>query len=454
VFPSFQTRVADARHCGDLYFATLLPQETIQRVFGEASQKLDSARVYNTAITVWTFLTQALSIHHACTLAVTKLNVYRIASGLRGCSTNTGAYCIARDKLDEDGMHRLVTHTGEAVDKQAPEAWRWKDRRVIAADGATVTMADTPENQAAYPQQKQQRRGCGFPIMRLVAFFSLASGVALEVAMGKYKGKLTAEVSLFREIDHIIGENDVFLGDRCYSGWFDVARLMGRGADVVVRKHQARKTDFRRGIRYGKEEHAVHWDKPQRPPWMSEEEYATYPDSIILRELKVRVATPGFRTRELIIVTSLLDDIEYDKEAIADLYRRRWQAELNLRSLKTVMQMDHLRCKTPHRVRNELRAHLAAYNLIRQVMCEAAMAGGVVPWHISFKGALTTLVETLPVLAAIPDADTFCRVLFECCLTHVVGHRPDRYEPRVVKRRPKSYKLMNKPRRSYKPGNE
>jgi hypothetical protein len=449
MFDSFRARIAAARRSNALYFAALLPQDTIESTFGDASRKLDSARIYNTHTTLWVMLAQVLSASHDCVHAVAQLIAFRLAAGLNACSAQTGAYCIARDKIDEQAMHRLVTQTGHSIDQAAPDEWLWLGHRVITADGTTVTMADTAENQHAYPQQKAQKPGCGFPIMRCVVLFALASGVVLEAAMGKYKGKLTAEVSLFRMIDDVIEEDDVFLADRAYAGWFEIARMMQRGAHVVVRKHQRRKTDFRTGKRYGKEAHAVAWEKPQRPEWMSEEEYLGYPASITIREFRVRVETPGYRTRELIVVTSLLDDLEYTQEDIAALYRRRWQAELNLRSLKTVMQMDHLRCKKPHRVRNEMRSHLLAYNLIRQVMCEAASRGGVQPWQISFKGALSTLNAALPILGSIGDPVTLCNVLYDCCLAHVVGNRPGRYEPRVVKRRPKPYKLMNKPRYMY-----
>lgn len=451
-FDSFRNRVRHARQCGDLYFASLISKETIESVFGEATSILGSARVYNTSVTLWVFLSQVMSIHHGCISAVAKLITYRVARGQRACSAKTGAYCIARDKLDEDSMHALVKASGEAIEAKCPDQWLWLGHRVITADGATVTMADTPENQAEYPQLSSQAAGCGFPIVRMVVLFALSTGVALDMAMGRYKGKLTHEVSLFRQIDEIIEETDVFLADRAYAGWFEMARVMQRGAHVVVRKHQKRKSDFRTGIRYGKDDHSLQLDRPPRPSWMSEQEYETYPEFIIIREIKIRVANKGFRTREIIVHTSLWDDIDYTKDDIAALFRRRWQAELNLRSLKTIMQMDHLRCKEPHRVRNEIRAHMLAYNLVRGVMAEAAIDGEVQPWQISFKGTLTTISDMLPVLGLISHCDELCAVLLRCCSQHAVGNRPDRYEPRVLKRRQKNYKLMQKPRNDYKPG--
>lgn len=450
-FDSFRNRVHHARQCGDLYFASLISKDTIESVFGEATSILGSARVYTTSVTLWVFLSQVMSIHHGCVSAVAKLLTYRVAHGQRPCSAKTGAYCIARDKLDEVSMHALVKASGNAIEAKCPDQWLWLGHRVITADGATVTMADTPENQAEYPQLSSQAAGCGFPIVRIVVLFALSTGVVLDMALGRYKGKLTHEVSLFRQIDQIIEETDVFLADRAYAGWFEMARIMQRGGHVVVRKHQIRKSDFRTGIRYGKDDHSIELARPPRPSWMSEQEYETHPEFITIREIKIRVTNKGFRTRDIIVHTSLWDDTDYTKEDIAALFRRRWQAELNLRSLKTIMQMDHLRCKEPHRVRNEIRAHMMAYNLVRGVMAEAAIDGDVQPWQISFKATLTTISDMLPVLGLINHPDGLCHLLLRCCWQHAVGKRPDRYEPRVLKRRQKNYKLMQKPRHEYKP---
>jgi hypothetical protein len=325
---SLQSRVQKARQANDLFFANLLSRETICKAFGEASGILDRARIYDTSVTVWVFLAQVLSPDHGCVAAVARLIVYRIARGLAACCAKTGAYCLARDRLDEQALQRLLKQTGETVEEQAPEEWLWLGHRVATADGTTVTMPDTPENQDAYPQQRSQAPGCGFPILRMVVFFALSTGVVLEMAMGKYRGKLTHEVSLFREIDACIAADDVFLADRAYAGWFDMARLIGRGVHVVVRKHHLRKSDFRTGRRLGPDDHVIRLEKPQRPEWMSVEEYQSYPPWLEIRELRIRVQQKGFRTREIIVHTSLLDDVAYSKEDIAALFRRRWQAEV------------------------------------------------------------------------------------------------------------------------------
>lgn len=414
---AFRRAVAQARRHGDLYFAGLLSEERIMEAFGEAS-RFWQGWIYTPAVTLWVFLAQCFSADHSCRDAVAHLIAWRLAQGLRPCSADTGTYCTARDDLPEEVCHRLVRSTGRQADEDAPAKWRWMGHRVLDVDGSTLTMPDTRENQAEYPQQSGQKPGCGFPIARIVVVFSLAVGTVL--------------------------------ADRYFSGWFDLALLKQRGVHSVVRKHQLRGTDFRTGQRLDRDDHLVCWSKPARPKWMPKAQYDALPDTLTLREVRVRVQQKGFRTRELVVVTTLLDPKRYPAAEIAKLYRQRWQAELNLRSLKIVLQMDHLRCKTPHRVRNEFYMHLLAYNLLRRLIAAAAFQAGVEPWTVSFKGAMQTMNHLLPLLSADVSTADWCGALLEAVATHVVGNRPDRFEPRVRKRRPKSYKLMRQPRASYK----
>jgi hypothetical protein len=272
----------------------------------------------------------------------------------------------------------------------------------------------------------------------------------LDVAIGKYQGKQTGENSLFRTLHGTLRAGDVVLADRYFSGWFDMALIQQRGAEVVIRKHQLRATDFRLGVRLGHDDQLVCWQKPQRPAWMSYEQYASLPETLTLREVRVEVKQRGFRTRTLVVVTTLLDPVKYPASEIAALYRRRWEAELHLRSLKVVLQMDHLRCKTPERVRNEFYMHLLAYNLIRELMAAAPFRAAIPPSTISFKGALQTINNLAPLLASRISTDAWCEAVLDAISTHEVGNRPDRVEPRVVKRRPKQYERMTQPRRDYK----
>jgi hypothetical protein len=352
--------------------------------------------------------------------------------------------------LPEAACHELVRRSGRELEAQAPSTWLWHGRPVRVVDGTTLTMPDTPENQAEYPQPNTQKPGCGLPIARVLVVFSLAVGTVLEASLGQYKGKQTGENSLFRMLHHTLSEGDVVLADRCYSGWFDVALLAERGVDVVVRKHQLRPSDFRTGERLGKDDHVVRLAKPTRPAWMSVELYQTLPAELTLREVRVRVNQRGFRSKLLVVVTTLLAAEAIPTQELADLYRRRWQAELHLRNLKVVLQMDHLRCKTPHRVRNEFYMHLLAYNLIRRVMAIAATEAKVPPWQISFKGTLQNLSHFLPGLASFMPLDAGCQAFMNSIAAQLVGHRPDRFEPRRIKRRPKSHDLLRMPRHEYK----
>mgnify|MGYP006295388247 FL=1 len=447
---AFRSVVARARRHGQSYFASLLPEDRIIAAFGNAIG-VWQGWIYTPAVTIWVFLSQCFSADHSCREAVAGLIAWRLAQGKSRCSADTGAYCTARDAIPNEVSRTLMRNTGREVDDEAPAAWRWLGHRVLDVDGSTVTMPDTPENQAAYPQQKSQKPGCGFPIARIVVVFSLSVGTVLEAAIGKYQGKQTGENSLFRTLYPVLDDGDVVLADRYFSGWFDVALLKERGVDIVVRKHQLRPTDFRTGKRLGKDDQLTSWPKPQRPKWMSSQQYHALPATLTMREVRVRVERRGFRTRQLVVVTTLLDSERYPAEEIAQLYRRRWQAELHLRSLKVVLQMDHLRCKKPSRVRNEFYMHLVAHNLIRRVVAIAAFTSGVEPWRVSFKGSLQTINRLLPLLSSRVLTDDWCAGLLAAIATHEVGNRPDRSEPRVRKRRPKPYPLMTKPRDEYKP---
>jgi hypothetical protein len=449
MFQSFRSAVMLARQQRGLYFAALLEEQLIREVFDSASL-LWQGWIYTPCVTVWVFLSQCLSSDHSCRDAVAGLAAWRVAQKRPACSADTGAYCTARDALPETVCRELARRTGETLEATAPADWLWRGRRVRVVDGSSVTMPDTPANQAAYPQSKSQAPGCGFPIARILVVFSLTTGAVLEAAIGKCQGKRTGENSLFRKLHQALKPGDLVLADRCFSGWFDLALLAARGVDLLVRKHQCRATDFRRGQRLEHDDHLVRWPKPPRPNWMSKRQYAALPDELTLRELRVSVQQRGFRSKTIVVVTTLLDANEFAAQDVADLYRRRWHAELELRSLKVVLQMDHLRCKKPHRVRNEFYMHLVAYNLIRRVMALGAIQRGSPPWNISFKGTLQTLNQFLPLLASGMPLDAGCQTLVHCVATHRVGNRPDRYEPRRVKRRPKQYKLLQRPRKEYK----
>lgn len=432
-----------------LPYAELLPSELITKLLQEQGAEF-SDRIYTPIITLAMWLSQCHDADPSLRQAVARLMAHRVAKQQPTCSSNTGAYSNARQRLPEKLLADLTRHTGKQLMTEAPTGWSWHGRHVKIVDGSTASMLDTEANQKAYPQIAAQKPGLGFPILRYLAIFSLSVGTVLDVAIGPYKGKGTSELALFRSVHGTIDAGDVVLADRFFCSFFEVAELQRLGADAVLRQHQRRKTDFRRGIQLGKYDHLVVWKKPQRPQWMDEATYQQYPDTLTMREVRVHIKGKGrkVRPRIITIATTLLDAKQYPKNELAELYRRRWDAELHLRSLKSILHMDVLRAKTPEMVHKEIWAHLLAYNLIRKVIAQAAETYDMKPWQISFKGALQTLKAfALPLLTC--TRGRVREVIDEMLLAimrHRVGSRPGRVEPRALKRRPKPYDLLTRPR--------
>jgi hypothetical protein len=438
---------------GDLPFTDVLTEDAIAGALAAVGDWLD--RIFSPLVTLWVFLGQVLSADHSCGAAVARLIAHRVARGLKPCSPRTGAYCQARQRLPEAFFSETALRTGRALDESADPRWRWKGRRVYVYDGSSVTMPDTPANQAAYPQPVAQKPGLGFPLARIAAVFSLACGAVVGLGICRYAGKGQSELGMLRTLLGLFRSGDVVLADRLMCAWTEMVMLQQRGVDCVCRFTSHRKADFRRGTRLGEGDHVVVWPKPQRPRSIDAKTYDALPESLTVRECRVRVEQPGFRVRVLIVATTLLDPNAFTRDDLARLYRARWNAELDLRSLKQTLQMDVLRCKRPESVRKELWAHILAYNLIRTVMAQAAVEHGIGPRSISFKGALQTLEAFQPVIALRGSHDAATRgAIYEQLLgaiaDHRVGDRPDRYEPRRRKRRPKPYDRLMKPRHEAK----
>jgi hypothetical protein len=405
-------------------------------------------RLFPPHLTLWTFLLQVLSPDGSCREALSRLRPWMIAKGQTPCAPHTGSYCKARKRLPEGVVSTLARHSAQRLGEQTPEAWLWKGRHVKIVDGSTVSMPDTEANQAAYPQQPGQQPGLGFPIARIVAVFDLVSGALTTLGVGRYQGKATGEMALFRQQQHHVQRGDVVLADCYYSSYWTIAGLREQGLDYVGRQHHRRTTDFRCGKRLGREDHRVEWGKPVKPAWMDQPTYAGLPEQLTVRELRVRVGRRGFRTRVFVVVTTLLDAILYSAHDVADLYGQRWHCELDLRSIKAALGMDVLRCRTPEMVRKELWMYVLAYNLIRAVMVRAALSKGLCPRQLSFKGALQAVNGFTPALVLAEGAVVVALLdaLLGSVAAHRVGQRPNRVEPRAVKRRPKAHKLLRVPR--------
>jgi Transposase DDE domain len=431
----------------ELPFSDVLSQEVMELVLTETDVTWKEC-TYTPLTTLLVFTWQVISQDQSCQGAVTKLAAHRVAQGERACSTKTGGYCTARKRLPEEVFAGLAQTTGRRLDEQTPSAWRWHDRHVKLFDGSTVSMPDTPANQAAYPQPRSQAEGVGFPLARIAAVFSLACGAVLGLAICRFQGKGQSELGLLRQLWDLFAAGDVMLADRYLCSWFELAVLRSRGVDFVSRLHQGRRTDFRRGKRLGPNDHIVVWPKPRRPDWMDQATYDALPAELTVREVRLDVRMAGFRPRQIVVVTSLVDAEEFSAAELTGLYRQRWHAEVDLKSLKATMQMDVLRCLTPELVRKEIWIHVLAYNLVRTIMAQAAIRGNVLPRQLSFKAALHALLAFQPHLEhASPHSLTgLYRNLLDAILPHAVANRPNRFEPRARKRRPKPYPLLMLPR--------
>ncbi len=439
---------------GDLPFCNILSEQTVSQALTEIeSVFLD--RIYSPLVTLWVFLGQVLSQDHSCRAAVARLIAHRISRKQQACSAETGAYCLARKRLPEKFFSDVARQTGSALDTSAKEEWLWKQRRVLAYDGSTVSMPDTPENQQAYPQPPQQKPGVGFPLARIAAFFSLSCGAVIDLGICRNSGKGNSELGMLRKMWSILHSGDVLLADRYMCAWHEIFLLQERGVHSVTRLNSHRSADFRRGRRLGKGDHIVQWRRPGMIRSIDWKTLQSLPEFLTIRETRVQVEHPGFRSQTIIVVTTLLDAEEISRDDLADLYFARWNAELDLRSLKQTMQMDILRCKTPELVRKEIWTHILAYNLIRTIIAQAASKHDLKPRSISFKGAIQSLEAFQPLIAMQGERDAaFRRSLYEQLLdaiaTHSVADRPNRFEPRLRKRRQKKYDRMMKPRKEIK----
>jgi hypothetical protein len=362
-------------------------------------------------------------------------------------SPDTAAYCRARDALAAEGLQKAVEHTAQALDDSASDEHLWLGRQVQVVDGTGIALPDTEINQDAYPQPSQQKPGCGFPVLRLVAFMSLATGAVSRYRIGNLHDH---EQRLFQELRPSLKVGEIVLGDRNFGTFTNLVLLKRQGADGVFRRHQARGSGAKTLKRLGKDDHLVRWSfipRKQHPVWLDAS--VALPSTFVVREVSLQVAQPGFRTQSVALVTTLLDAKAYPAWALAALYLKRWRMELWLRDIKVTMDMDMLRTKTPARVRAELAMFLVGYNLIRTVMFDASQVGEAQLEQLSFKSALvrfglwyarlghgTRLVAWLLGYPAI----------LRDVARDLNPDRPGRYEPRVVKRRPKKFPRMQQPR--------
>lgn len=436
----------------ELPFAALLDQELVQSVF--AKHRSLFGGVFHTAIVLWAFLSQALRSgkEASCQSAVARISAFLAKTGKKIPDSNTGDYCKARAKLSEVALRELSAQVASRTDQKAREDWKWKGKQVFLVDGFTFQMPDTKENQEAYPQHNAQKPGLGFPIARVTSLLSLATGCVADAAIGPYKGKGTGETSLFKQLFSSLKAGDVVVADRHYCTYWLICYLMKLGVHVCFRKHHARHTDFRKGNRLGKKDHIVTWPRSARPQWMSKEEYAQLPKEIRLREIEYVIEQPGRKQEPFIIVTTMLNETEENtasRDEIANLYGFRWNVELDIRSIKSYMNLGFLRCKSPEMIRREFWITMLAYNLIRSTIALTAHMFNKHPRQISFTSTCQYVLASWHEFKSLTSHEAraaYCQQILHAISSCQVANRPGRFEPRVVKRRRDQYTLMMEPR--------
>jgi len=430
-----------------LPFSEMLSSESIAKSIANIEYR---ERIFSPDVVLWMFLSQVLDNDQSLQAAVTRGIAFFLSHDKEAPSPNTAAYSKARTRLPEELLSSLVKGSGEQLKKETPDTWLWKGRHVNLLDGLTLSMPDTPENQEIYPQPDSQKAGVGFPIARIVAITSCSTGAILDFAIGAYSGKMTGEHALLRQLIHVFEAGDVALGDAYYASYFLMASMINKSVDAVFPIHGSRDCDFRSGKRLGKKEHIVEWIKPQKPEWMDQETYDSFQDTIAIRELTIHNENKGFQTKSRVIVSTFLDSKEITKTDLTTLYSLRWRIELDFNSIKETMRMGILRGKTLEMVRKEIWVHLLAYNLIRKVMAQSAFIHNKNPRELSFKLALQSI-------ESFRDANIFSEKsakiymhLLKMIAYKKVGNRPNRSEPRVVKRRPKRFPRMQKAQKFYR----
>jgi Transposase DDE domain len=406
--------------------------------------------IWGVALTSLAWLCQCLFPQKSCLTAVSRIVALCVLLGLAAPSANTGAFCKARHKLPTDFLRELALTLSRTLEQQAPARWRWRGRRVLLIDGTTIDAPDTPDNQQEYPQHSQQQPGLGFPVLRMVVLFGLATASLLACAFGRYEGEDTGETALLREVLDELEAGDILVADRYYCTWWLLALTQQRGILVCFRLCAARKEEFPRGAAGNAHDYQTAWPKPKRPDWMDQETYDSLPGSLDVRIVDYSVPVPGFRPSRIKVATTMLCGATFTAEDIADLYNKRWHVEVDIRTIKQTMQMEELSCLTPEMLRAEIWTHWLSYNLARLVAAQAALSKGLEPRQISFSGVRANLESFSSGLVSSTDAkwQTVVRQLWRAITAHRVGNRPGRSEPREKKRREKhKYEPLRQPRR-------
>ncbi len=405
-------------------------------------------RLFSKENTFWGFFSQVLNADSGCSEVVRKFHAFAASRSMLQPSSSTSGYCQARQKFKESDLESVLAHTTQQLAQRDSEKGLL-DRRVIVVDGTGMSMPDTPENQQVWPQTTQQSPGCGFPQAYLCACFNLQTGALLSYELGNKKSH---ELLMLREQWNTFESGDIFLGDKGFCSYYDVSKFTDQGVDsVITLARRSPVTANNADQILGEDDLLIHWS---RPKWSkrrsySKAEWEALPERLVLRQIKVHVQEPGYRTQSFFIITTLTDASLYSADDVAGLYFQRWDVELFFRDIKTTLGMDILRCKSPSMVRKEILMHFIVYNCLRLLMLKAADQADVPVRMISFKASIQTLRQWEPLLKPDMSAAEQARLLSLLCdslAASIIHSRPGRREPRCTKRRPKNFQRMTRPR--------
>lgn len=448
IFSAFQSLFSD--RCRALRAATAGSLHQFEALFGcwlppgclaQADEGPHSRqRQWPLRLVFWTFCWQIAQAGASCREAIRQAQAWCLAKGQTLPPDETSPYCQARGALPLERLEEIHRGVVGEAERALGQGDLWQGRRVLVVDGTTVTAPDTPANQKRFPQQSVQAPGCGFPILRIVALMSLATGMRVQWSVGPWR---SSELGLLQTLWDVFKAGDVLLGDRLFCTWGLLAQCLQRQVQAVFRVRGKVRGDFRRGQRLSKDERLVTWSKPkQRPRTIARRAWKKLPDQLTLRLVRCVLEVPGFRTRRITLATTLLDRQQFPPSALSRLYRRRWTMELTLRNLKITLQMDHLSCQNPENLEREIRLHFLVHNLVRRLMLEAVRRHHVQLDRISFAGSLAVARrygEALLQARSKKQRTQLFEELLRVIAFDLVPDRPGRREPRAVKRRPKPY---------------
>ena len=393
-------------------------------------------RLFPPLVVFWAFLSQVLTRNASCAAALASVQAWAAAQRKPVPANGTSAYCQARTRLGIDTLRAVFKAVGDWIERRCEGCLPLLAGRVVRViDGTTISMPDSPENRKKWPCAGNQKKGCGFPLVKLVAVFCLRTGRMIKFAFNDWR---QSEYALARELLGWINKNEVVLAERGFCSWGLVALYVRKGVDVVMRLHHLRKDKAGTSA----------WKKPQRTNAWGKTLWRELPAQLAVRIIEFNVNIKGFRTRRIALCTTLMNERLYPDEALIELYMRRWQVELYLRDIKVTLGLDVVRCQSPAMVEKEIWMQAIAYNMVRALMLEAAMTHGQTLERISFKGTLGKMREWAAWMNQSGEraSKTMLKELLLAIAGDPVPLRPHRSEPRAVKRRPKSYQLLTKPR--------